>query len=134
MYYILKTRYCIISYVCVARVFVSRPNPYFLRRISVIICRCLRDPLQMVWFLLRMSLLGSYLWAPSRMAVRGVGVVLHTQSVLWESRGRGGYSYNILLIGSNQYAQVENRSRPIELSCVKYSRILMGLLYFLLGI
>ena len=53
--------------------FVSRPNPWFLCQVSVIIRQCLRVTLQMIWFLLQFSLMGLYPWAPSRLSVGGRG-------------------------------------------------------------
>ena len=92
---IIKAHYWIISYVCVARI-APHQNPGILRRVMVFIHPCLRDTLQMVWFLLQISLVGLYPWSlyPSGRweGVRGV-VVLHIRIKLWKTRGRGGYKW-----------------------------------------
>ena len=50
---------------CVARVFVTRPNPWFLFQILFIIHQSLYAPFQMKLFLLQIYCLGAYPWAPS---------------------------------------------------------------------
>ena len=70
----------------VARVFVSRPNPCFLRQILVITPWSLNAHLQMAWFLIWIYCLGTYSWAPSRPVVVGGGCVAQIS-------GRSGFEW-----------------------------------------
>ena len=65
--------YWIVCYVVAACVFVSRPNPCFLRQIPVFIRQCLRVTVQMVLFLLSSSLMGYYSLDNDRLPVKGGG-------------------------------------------------------------
>ena len=72
----------------VACVFVSRTNPWFLLQITGIVRQHLRAPFQMARFLIQLSHLGLYPWAPSRPDIVR-GVVFHAQSVLRKTSGGG---------------------------------------------
>ena len=40
---------------CVPRIFISGPNPCFLRQIPVIVCQHFQSPLQMAWFYAKLT-------------------------------------------------------------------------------
>ena len=78
---------------CVAHVLLCRPNPWFLRRIAVILRQSLCDPFQMAFFLLWISYLGLYLWAPSCPSVVCGEVVVHVWCALQRSSLRDWYKW-----------------------------------------
>ena len=69
---IIKTRYWIISCLCVGCFFFG-PNPWFLRQTLVIICQSLRAPLRMECFLCQTCCLGTYPLTPSYPSTVGFG-------------------------------------------------------------
>ena len=113
---------------CVGRVFISRPNSWFLRKILVIKCQSICSSLQMAWFLLLIHFLGSYLWAPSRpdiMEGRG-GERLSPRSALNKSSGRGGFKWASLRKGARNNLGTRYLLRQNQ-SCTWFPVRLLGL-------
>ena len=102
----IKRRFWLIWYVISAWNFVSRPNPCYLRRIMVFVCRCIHFLFQIVIFLLRSAPMGLYPWVLYHLYVREGGGAKLEEGV--DSNGSACASMRDTIFAQNIYCANRN--------------------------